>query len=254
MSVSVVVRCVGREKLFHGVLDRLTHQTIVPSEILVVMDSSSDAEVKYVSHRLQEYPASRLVTFKHEYFSHPYSVNVGMAFSEAELVCITNGHSFPISLSWLETGLNHFEDNEVAAVSGFFYPSNKGFSKALFYMVEDQMKGSARFTTMNCIIRRSCWKEYSFDERILDIIPETRKYGGEDYDWALEMVARGFKVILDPEFSIVHVHERDIVSEMFRNVKNYFIYRNLHGKIRGLHRPRHAAKFLEGASTAKRIL
>ncbi len=254
MPVSVVVRCVGQEKLFHGVLDRLTHQTIAPSEIVIVMDASSDAEVKYVSHHLQEYPASKLVTFKHEYFSHPYSVNVGMAFSEEELVCITNGHSFPISLSWLETGVNHFDDNQVAAVSGFFFPSNKGFSKALFYVVEEQMKGSARFTTMNCIIRRSCWKEYPFDERILDIVPETRKYGGEDYDWTLEMVSRGYKVVMDSEFSIVHIHEKNIVSEMIRNVKNYFIYKNLHGKIRRLARPRSATKFLEGAYTAKRIL
>jgi GT2 family glycosyltransferase len=254
MAVSVVVRCVGREKLFRGVLDRLTHQTIAPSEIVLVMDSSSKTEVKYVRKHLEDYPRTKLVTFKHEYFSHPYSVNVGMAFSEEELVCITNGHSFPTSLRWLETGLKHFDDSEVAAVSGFFFPSNKGLSKALFYLVEEQMKGSARFTTMNCIIRRSCWKEYPFDERILDTIPETRKYGGEDYDWTLEMVSRGYKVIMDPEFSIVHIHERDIVSEMVRNVKNYFIYRNLHGKIRRLERPRNAAKFLEGACTAKRIL
>ncbi|MCW3981162.1 MAG: glycosyltransferase family 2 protein [Candidatus Bathyarchaeota archaeon] len=254
MTVSVVVRCVGREKLFHGVLDRLTHQTIAPSEILIIMDSSSRAEVKYVSSHLEDYPKSKLVTFKHEYFSHPYSVNVGMAFSEEELVCITNGHSFPISLRWLETGLKHFEDREVAAVSGFFLPSNKGLSKTLFYMVEEQMKGSARFTTMNCIIRRSCWKEYPFDESILDVIPETKKYGGEDYDWILEMVSRGHKVVLDPEFSIVHIHEKNIVLEMCRNVKNYFVYRKLHGKIKRLNRPRNASKFLEGAYTAKRIL
>ena len=247
MTVSVVVRCAGREKLFSGVLDCLLHQTFVPSEILIVMDSSNERETKYVRKCLADYPNSKLLTFKHEEFSHPYSVNLGMASSKEDFVCITNGHSFPISLCWLESGLKHFGDEEVAGVSGFFLPSDKGFERRLFHLVECQMKRISWISTINCIIRKSRWEEYPFDENLLNIIPETKKYGGEDYDWTLEMLARGYKIVLDSGFSVVHAHERDIIFEICRNVRNYFVYKELQEKVKRLERPRQAYKFLQKA-------
>lgn len=250
-TISIVVRCVGREKLFDGVLDSLLHQTIIPSEILIVMDSNSEKEIRYVSRCLKNYPNSKLLTFKHEDFSHPYSVNLGVASSKEELVCITNGHSLPISLHWLERGLRHFEDEGVAGVSGFFLPSDRGFGKSVFYLVEEKMKRPSRFSTINCIIRKSRWKEYPFDENLLNIIPETKKYGGEDYDWTLEMLSRGHKIVLDPDFSVVHAHEKNIVLEIYRNLRNYFIYRKLQEKIKRLERPRHAFKFLKKNACTK---
>lgn len=243
MSVSVVVRCVGREKLFHGLLDRLVHQTIAPTEILIVMDSDNPKEIEYVSERLEKYSNSKLLTFGHEDFSHPYSVNLGVNSSQEELVCITNGHSFPISLHWLEDGLKHFKDEEVAGVSGFFVPSNEGFGMRLFSLVEEQLKN--RFSTINCIIRKSRWKQYPFDENLLNLIPETRRYGGEDYDWNLEMLSRGYKIVLDQDFNVVHSHEENLLFEAFRNLRNYFIYVKLQQKIKRLERPRQSYKFLK---------
>lgn len=244
MSVSVVVRCAGREKLFSGVLDQLLKQTTHPSEILIVMDSESKKETRYVSKRLENYPHSKLILFSHEEFSHPYSANLGVASSKEEFVCITNGHSFPTSSRWLENGLRHFEDRKVAGVSGFFLPAPKGLTMTLFYLVEAQMKRITWLSTINCIIRKSIWEEYPFDENLLNIIPETKRYGGEDYDWTLEMLSRGHKIVLDPEFSVVHIHERNIGSEIYRNIRSYFPYKRLQEKIKRLERPRKAFKFL----------
>jgi glycosyltransferase involved in cell wall biosynthesis len=245
MTVSVVVRCAGREKLFSGVLDRLHRQTISPSETLVVMDSDNGKETGYVRSRLESYPRSRLITFRHEDFSHPYSVNLGVASSKKELICITNGHSFPTSLRWLENGLKHFKDEKVAGVSGFFLPASRGFGRTLFYLVEAQMKRISWVSTINCIIRKSRWEEYPFDENLLNIISETGKYGGEDYDWTLEMLSRGYKIVLDPDFSVVHTHEEDLVFEICRNLRSYFTYKKLQEKIKRLERPRNAFKFLK---------
>ncbi len=244
MKVSVVVRCAGREKLFCGVLSSLLGQTISPSEILVVMDSKHEKEVRYVKNRLKDYSNTKLLTFRHEEFSHPYSVNLGMESSREKLVCITNGHSMPMSSHWLEKGLRHFEDEKVAGVSGFFLPSDKGFRKRLFYLVEGQMKRISWISTINCIIRRIRWEEYPFDENLLNIIPETKKYGGEDYDWTLEMLSRGYEIILDPDFSVIHFHEENIMLEICRNLKSYFIYKELREKIKRLERPRKAFTFL----------
>lgn len=244
MTVSIVVRCATREKLFLGVLDCLLNQTVIPSEISIVMDSNIEKEVRYVSRRLKSYPNSKLLTFKHEDFSHPYSVNLGVNSSKEELVCITNGHSMPTSLRWLESGLKHFEDDGVAGVSGFFFPSDRGFVKRLFYLVEKQMERISWVSTINCIIRKSRWKEYSFDENLLKIIPETRKYGGEDYDWTLEMLSRGYRIVLDSDFSVIHTHEENILLEICRNLRSYFVYKKLQEKIRKLERPRQSFSVL----------
>lgn len=245
--ISVVIRCASREKLFHGVLDRLQHQTIMPSEILIVMDSRNQEEVMYVNRHLKQYPNSKLITFKHEKFSHPYSTNLGIASTKEELVCITNGHAFPISLHWLEDGLKHFKDETVASVGGFFYPSEKGFNRRLYNLIEVQMKRINTVSTINCLIRRSRWQEYPFDENLLRIIPETQRFGGEDYDWTLEMLSRGYRILLDQNFSVIHIHEDDPVLEILRNLRNYFIYKRLCEKIKKLKRPREASGFTGGS-------
>ena len=246
MAVSVVVRCAGPEKLFEGVLTRLQEQTAVPSEIIVVMDSRSKREVQSVNMGLKDYPGSVLLAFEHEKFSHPYSVNLGVASCHEELVCITNGHSMPTSADWLATGLECFGDERVAGVGGFFLPSKKPLENGVFCLAERLLAFSAasRFSTINCMIRRSMWEEYPFDENLPNLIPETRRYGGEDYDWALEMLSRGYKIVLHPRFSVVHTHEEDIALEVYRNLKNFLLYWKLSKRIRSLQRPRQGSRFI----------
>jgi glycosyltransferase involved in cell wall biosynthesis len=243
MAVSVVVRCAGRERLFDGVLDRLLAQTVPPSEILVVMDCDSEEEIEYADSRLKSYPNSKLLTFRHAEFSHPHSVNLGVAASKEELVCITNGHAMPISLRWLEAGSRHFGDERVAGVGGFFLPYTEGLMNNLFYIVEATMERIKWISTINCIISKARWTEYPFDENLLSIIPETGKYGGEDYDWTMEMLSRGYRIVLDPEFSVIHAHEENLALEICRNLKNYFVYKKLRERIKRLRRPRRSFQF-----------
>jgi hypothetical protein len=213
--------------------------------MLIVMDSQSPEEVAYVKKHIKDLPEVKLITFHHEKFSHPYSVNLGLAAANEELVCITNGHALPISLQWLEDGLIHFEDENVAGVGGFFYPSDTLALRPPLDLIQAQMAKIAgvysRFSTINCIIRRSRWREYPFDEALPKVIPETKKFGGEDYDWPLEMISRGYKIVLDPNFSVIHTHRENLAIEILRNLKNYFIYNRLHGKIKSLQRPRDAS-------------
>ncbi len=104
---------------------------------------------------------------------------------------------------------------------------------------------SSWISTINCVIRKSRWEEYPFDENLPNLIQETRKYGGEDYDWTLEMLSRGYKVILDPDFSVIHAHKEDIILEICRNVRSYFTYKKLQERIKRPERPRKSFKFLK---------
>jgi len=245
-EISIVVRTRDVENQLDHLFKLLKSQTAQISQLIVVDNYSNEKKLdemrNFLSREkrdlLKEQVQIKLVLLSNDEFTHQYSTNLGVSQADNELVCIMNAHSFPISSSWLEDGVRHFQDPEVAGISGFFYQSNESFGKKLFYLFEGPLKNIDWISTINCIIRKSKWKEYPFDENLPRLIPEAKKYGGEDYDWTLEMLSRGYKVILDPKFSVIHSHNRSLLPEILRNLRNYFAYGKLREKIKKLDRPR----------------
>ena len=90
------------------------------------------------------------------------------------------------------------------------------------------------FATTNCIIRRRFWKKYPFNEEMSDTIPNSDRFGGEDYDWALEMLARGYRVVVEPKFNVYHSH-KDTISQL---ISKFIIWRRIRKEMRSLSRPR----------------
>jgi glycosyltransferase involved in cell wall biosynthesis len=258
LEISVVIRTKDKERYFDYLLENLASQTLLPSEIIVVDNHSDEKKLRLLERDLRESIKKhskirkiKLIPISNAEFSHAYSTNLGVSSAENELVCITNAHSLPVSLCWLEDGAKHFEDANVAGVSGFFIPHREGnvFGKLdpLVYLFPQRIiSRQGRFSTINCIIRKSLWEKYPFDENLLKIIPETRRYGLEDYDWSKEMVARGFKIIIESQFSVFHSHYEGL-DEMSRNVWNYFVYRKIQRKIDLFARPRKAFTKVFGA-------
>lgn len=250
-EISVVIRTRDREKFFDRLLENLALQTLRPSEIIVVNNYSSEDErrrfeseaLKFSLRLFERNKISfRIVGLPDEAFSHAYSTNLGVYTARNELVCITNAHSLPISLRWLQEGVKHFSDEAVAGVSGFFLPHRDGlaFGKIdeIIYLASQRIILRQDWcSTINCIIRKSLWRIYPFDEKLPEIIPQTGKYGLEDYDWSKEMLSRGYRIIVDKNFSVYHSHGKGL-DEMIRNVRGYFIYRHLQGEINKLRRPR----------------
>ncbi|MGB8779220.1 MAG: glycosyltransferase family A protein [Candidatus Bathyarchaeia archaeon] len=251
MNISVVIRTRDKERYFDSLLESLASQTVQASELVVVDNFSSEEKRRSLKSDLSETVRSgfwkgkvsvKLIALSDDEFSHAYSTNVGVAAAENQLVCITNAHSLPSSRCWLQEGTKHFEDRNVAGVSGFFIPHRegtaiRGFDKAVYQFTQRAILRQDWCSTINCIIRKSLWRVYPFDENLPKIIPETKKYGLEDYDWSKEMLARGFRIIVDPMFSVFHSHGR-VLSETARNLKGYFVYRQIQQKIDLLNRPR----------------
>jgi len=245
-EISVVVRTRDVESQLDHLIRLLNDQTVKISQLIIVDNYSSKQKLEemrnFLSREkkdlLQDKIQIKLAFISNAEFTHPYSTNLGVCQADNELVCITNAHSFPISSSWLEDGVRHFQDPKIAGVSGFFYQSNRRFEKNLFYLFEGPLENIDWVSTVNCIVRKSRWEEYPFDENLPRLIPEARRYGGEDYDWTLEMVSRGYGVALDAKFSVIHSHYGSLGLEILRNVRNYFVYRKLREKIRKLDRPR----------------
>jgi rhamnosyltransferase len=251
LKISVVIRTRDRERYFGQLLENLALQTVRASEIIVVDNYSTkqgllafERELGDIGRKCFRSPETRLklVTVSDSEFSHARSSNLGVKAAENELVCMTNAHSIPVSLHWLQDGMKHFEDNKVAGVSGFFVPHGEGavMGKAdlmLYYISQKLILHQDWCSTINCIIRRSLWEIYPFDENLSNLIPETKRYGLEDYDWSKEMKARGYKIVVDPIFSVFHSHVKG-PNEFARNTRSYFVYRRIQQKINLLNRPR----------------
>jgi glycosyltransferase involved in cell wall biosynthesis len=250
LRVSVVIRTRDKERYLKQLIRILFLQTVSPDEIIIVDNFSSESTLQSLKRNLESaflqlWKAGikvKLIAICDEEFSHPYSTNLGVSAAESELVCVTNGHSLPISTSWLENGLRHFKDPKVACVSGYFSPFVKDdFAretvKLLYHFSERIFLKLSWCSTVNGIIRKSLWKEYPFDESLPELIPETERRGLEDYDWSMEMKTRGFKVVIEPAFSVYHSHERGF-REVLRNLRNYFVYYRIQRRINRLKRPR----------------
>ena len=250
IQVSAVVRTRDEEQHLGDVLRRLQEQTVPPSEIILVNNYSSDKRLGSFEENMKKVAVSlkekkirvKLVSFPDREFSHPYSTNLGVFFAENELVAIINAHALPVSSSWLGFGLRHFGDRKVACVTGYSYPleKNKPLLKVSQYVYFFSERIIVRFdwaSTVDCLIRKSLWQAYPFDENLPRVIPEARSYGCEDYDWSKEMEARGFKIVVDPQFSVFHSHGSGS-EEGKRNVKNYLAQRAILQIIDRFKRPR----------------
>jgi glycosyltransferase involved in cell wall biosynthesis len=251
LKISVVIRTRDKERYFEQLLENLAFQTVQPSEIIVVNNYSTDEKKRILEQKLSRVHQRffsekkiklKLITLFDNEFSHAYSTNLGVYAAENELVCITNAHSLPMSSRWLQDGTRHFKDQRVAGVSGFFVPhpevNNLEKLNAILYNLSQKFVLRQDWcSTINCIIKKSLWKLYPFDENLPKIIPETKAYGLEDYDWSREIKARGFKIRIDSRFNVFHSHG-NCLDEAARNIEGYFVYRRIQQKINMLERPR----------------
>jgi len=246
---SILVRTRDVESLFPELLRRLSRQTLHPLELVVVDNFSSEKnleEMKVIlsSAKRRLFKVSiKLVPIKDSEFSHPYSTNVGVYAAKGDLICITNGHSLPSSDTWLEVGVRHFKNPKIAGVGGFTISHKDGtvWEKIgydwLWKKRSEVSKAYVKddfFSTVNCVLRKSLWEEYPFDERLPSEIPYSKKFGGEDFDWAIEMEARGHKIIVEPRFVVCHSH-----GETFAQLTSkYIVWQRIRHEIRSLKRPR----------------
>lgn len=213
------------------------------------------AKTKFFANRVRV----KLVPIADSEFSYAYSANVGVFVAECEHVCMTNGHCLPLSEDWLKSGVSHFKTSDVAGVGGYSLPHRYGtfWEKIAFdwgWRRLNELSGAYAkddfFSTVNCILRRSLWEEYPFDEKIPDEIPRAEIFGGEDYDWGMEMLARGYRLVVEPRFDVYHSHG-ETISQL---IPKYLTWRQIRRNIRSLRRPRKSYTRLKEAKPSYHTL
>jgi len=195
--VSFVIRTKDESMWIGKVLQCLMDQTFRDFEIIIVDSGSTDKTLEIV----KKFPI-RLIQIKPEEFNYSYALNLGISKANGKYISIISGHSIPVSDSWLSDGLKNFKDGKVAAVTGYCSSVPIGYlsrrlGRLFFKHYQKRLNFNPWMTNTNSLVRKDLWEKYPFDEKL----PEC-----EDYDWASEMISRGYNVIKDPKFSIFHSH------------------------------------------------
>ena len=209
MKISIIIRCLNEDqhigRLLSGILKQ-THQNI---EIIVVDSGSKDQTLAIA----RQFP-TKIVQIKPEDFSFGYALNVGCAAATGDLLLFASAHVYPIYDDWLELMAQPFENQEVALVYGKQrgdhrnkYSEHQVFPK--WFPEQSNLNQKHPFcNNANCIIRRSLWEKYPYDETLT---------GLEDLAWAKRILEENHRIAYQAAATIIHVHE-----ETWANVFNRY--------------------------------
>ena len=198
-TTSWIIRTFNEEKWIGRVLSALFLQSRLDFEIIIVDSGSTDNTLKIIKN----FPIRKVIKIKKEEYNPSYALNLGIKESWGKYIGILSGHSLPVSRTWYEEAMKNFNHKNVAAVTGHYtsLPDadlREKLGDLFFNLKRLKKEHFCRWmTNTNAIIRKSLWEVYPFDEKL---------EGCEDYDWACEMIARGYDVIKDPAFNVYHSH------------------------------------------------
>lgn len=196
-ETSFVIRTKNEARYIGKVLDTLYKQTYSDFEVVIVDSGSEDETLEVIG----EYPV-RLLEIGPEEFGYSYALNLGIKEAVGKYIGIVSGHSVPLTRTWLEAGIKVIKEKKTAGLSGYYID----FALAYYWTFlgriallnrEDRVDKDPWLTNTNALIKKKFWEKYPFDEEL----PEC-----EDYDWAKEMLARGYNVVKLKDFSVVHSH------------------------------------------------
>lgn len=196
--ISVVVRTKNEIQWIHRCLSAIALQNYPKFEVVVVDNESTDGTLDIVKKF-----GCRLVTIKDADFTFGRSLNIGIETCRGDFIAMVSGHCVPLNERWLQMLRGSFNDQRVAGVYGRQepLPDTDPFNKRdLWTTFGTERKVQSKdffFHNANSMILRRIWRDVPFDDEIS---------GVEDRDWAKKVLARGHRIVYQPDGSVYHFH------------------------------------------------
>jgi glycosyltransferase involved in cell wall biosynthesis len=195
-TATVLIRTKNEEKHLPATLEAVQAQEPQPTAIIVIDSGSTDSTLEVAASY-----ETRIIEIPPEEWSYPRSLNLGASNADSDILVSLSAHCVPVSKTWLESLLRHFDDPRVAGVWGPGHtpdrpiplPAEPEWQMPGTYGPENRTWG---LSNANAAIRRSLWMEFPFDERL----PAT-----EDKAWGREAMERGYCIVYEPSAGVWHV-------------------------------------------------
>lgn len=199
-SVAVIIPAYNCEKTIARAIQSLLAQSVLPDEIIVVDDGSTDG----TAAAIKVFPK---VSYLFQKNSGPAAArNRGGFSARSDVILFTDSDCVP-QKDWVEVMMRHFEDLGVSVVCGSYGIANpesllaKGIHDEIMYRHRYLMPKYPRaFGSYNFGIRRDLFVQLKgFDETY----PHA---SGEDNDLSYRILKMGNKILFEPRSLVDHFH------------------------------------------------
>ena len=220
MKYDVVIRCKDEMEWLPRVIDSLKKQTIQPSKIIVVDNSSNDGSREYALKQ-----NCLVVKYNKSDFNYSYALNIGIQETSQNEVLILSAHCELVTPQSVENLIDVRHAYKAAGVYGRQIPtlkSNPVDTRDLVTVFGRERIGFETYPFFHnafSLIDRSAWEECRFNESLNGI---------EDRFWAREQSLKGRKIIYEPESIVYHEHGLNQGASMDRALRVCKHLKDLH--------------------------
>jgi rhamnosyltransferase len=203
-TIGVVIRTLNESELIGRCIETLRgQQGGFELDVLVVDSGSTDSTLEIARER-----GARILELAPTEFDYSKALNLGIAEVRGDLTVSLSAHAIPADEHFLERLTAPFDDPNVAGVAARQAPWPDAPWQEV-RRLQSQFTTTPRvfsgehsaeilFSNAASCIRRTVWSGEPFT------LPAV-----EDLEWARRVVARGWKIVYEPEAAVYHSHYED---------------------------------------------
>ena len=233
-DVSIVIPTFNGGSTFKKCLRMLFEQDAkVCFEVIVIDSGSTDGTLD----ALKRYPV-RLKQIDPKEFNHGLTRNTGVSLAQGQYVVLMTQDAIPADRNWLAKIITNFEDSLVAGVYCRQVPqadadvlTKRHLNRWLTARENRVINAIQCRNTYNNLDALSKLELCTFDHVCACVrkcvwqgIPYSNTYFAEDLEWGKKVIEAGYKIVYEPEASVIHSHNRSIRYEYRRT---YLCHRRL---------------------------
>jgi glycosyltransferase involved in cell wall biosynthesis len=203
LTVSVVIPVYNQAESITRTLEAVASQTVVPHEIIVVDDASTDGSAD-IAERAGDYLGVRFQVIRRERNRGPGAAREsGWRAATGDIIAFTDADAAPYP-EWLEAALPHFAKETVGAVEGRITAIGDEAPTIYTHQVKNLYGG--HFMTANMLYRRSVIEEVGgFKSRFR-----------EDSDLAFSVLGAGYDIVFEPRSVVEHPPRQENLRFYFK--------------------------------------
>ena len=211
MNYDVVIRCKNEMDWLPRVIESIKKQTIKPSKIILVDNSSTDGSQEYAIEQ-----GCYIVNYDKSEFNYSYALNIGIKNTSQNEILILSAHCELLTPNSVENLITVRRQYNAAGVYGRQIPtvkSNPVDTRDLITVFGRERiiyKKHPFFHNAFSLIERQAWENCPFNEN---------QNGVEDRFWARERALKGREIIYEPESIVFHEHGLNQGASMDRALR-----------------------------------